>query len=208
MHIRTAVLSYLRVRSYSSNCSFEREAQHVGVLMFLCLLNPGIQGRPASSEMSLGGYRWVDRCVARGNFRVLRVTVTYSNCSRLTSPPTGSPGCASCSRQTLLCSSTATSSLHTVNDQAARGRYPLPCTVCSALNTILNIDVCALPPLTAQQEEGVGREQRRRADGAVREVKVLREELNRLKDAHTVSFSAAWRLGAVLFPVARSRATQ
>lgn len=47
--------------------------------------------------------------------------------------------------------------------------------------------VCALLPQTVQQEEGVGREQRRRADGAVREVKALREEVDRLKDARTVS---------------------
>ena len=46
---------------------------------------------------------------------------------------------------------------------------------------------CALRLRTVQQEEGVGREQRQRADGAVREVKALREEVKRLKDARTVS---------------------
>lgn len=38
-----------------------------------------------------------------------------------------------------------------------------------------------------QQEEGVGREQRRRADDAVEEARALREELDRLKEARTVS---------------------
>lgn len=39
-----------------------------------------------------------------------------------------------------------------------------------------------------QQEEGVGREQRRRADDAVREAKVLSEEVERVKEqARTVS---------------------
>lgn len=75
--------------------------------------------------------------------------------------------------------------------------------MCSALHTISNVDTCALPPLNAQQEEGVGREQRRRADGAVREVKALREELDRLKDARTVSYPAAWRRGTVVFSAAR-----
>ncbi|CAM9446439.1 unnamed protein product [Laminaria digitata] len=42
-----------------------------------------------------------------------------------------------------------------------------------------------------KQEEGVGREQRRRADCAVREVKALREELDRLKDARTVKEAAS-----------------
>lgn len=39
----------------------------------------------------------------------------------------------------------------------------------------------------SQQEEAVGREQRRRADNAGREAKALREELDRLKEAPSVS---------------------
>lgn len=41
---------------------------------------------------------------------------------------------------------------------------------------------------TAQQEERLGREQRRKADDAVREAKALSEELDRLKKDRTVGF--------------------
>lgn len=41
----------------------------------------------------------------------------------------------------------------------------------------------------AQEEEGLGREQRRKANDAIREAKALREELHRLKEDRTVSFS-------------------
>lgn len=51
---------------------------------------------------------------------------------------------------------------------------------------------CAALLEMAQQEEEVGREQRRKADDAVREVKALRKELNRLKEDRTVRRSLSF----------------
>lgn len=47
---------------------------------------------------------------------------------------------------------------------------------------------CSHPIKTTQQEEEVGREQRRRADDAVREAKALRKELSRVREDRTVRF--------------------
>lgn len=70
----------------------------------------------------------------------------------------------------------------------------LPCrlfpatSILTALSPTFHVLPFAVSLPTAQQEEGLGREQRRKADDAIREAKALREELDRLKEDRTVGF--------------------
>lgn len=140
-YIRTA--EQLQFRRGSKRC------RRVGAFCLLKLLNPGVQGRKTSSEMVLGGYTRVDSWVARGTFHVLRTTVNDSNFSHFKSPPTGCSCCASSSVKVcsvVHSSSTATAALHTVNDQSAREHFPLPRSVCSALNNYCQCRRLCLAP--------------------------------------------------------------